>query len=88
VTIACPDFVATEIRERAFGADGRPLGVSPVQEAKVMTAETCARLILEGTARRERELILSGRGKVGLWLKLVAPGIIDRITRKAIDEGK
>ena len=53
-----------------------------------MTAETCARLILDGTARRERELILSGRGKLGLWLKLLAPSLVDRIARKAITEGK
>lgn len=88
VTIACPDFVATEIRERAFGPDGRSLEKSPVQEGKVMTAETCARLILEGAARRERELILSGRGKVGLWLKLLAPSLIDRIAKRAIEEGR
>ena len=88
VTIACPDFVATEIRERAFGPDGRPLEKSPVQEGKVMTAETCARLILEGAARRERELILSGRGKIGLWLKLLSPSLIDRIARKAIERGR
>ena len=88
VTIACPDFVATEIRERAFGPDGQPLKTSPIHEGKVMTAGTCARLILEGAARRERELILSGRGKLGLWLKLLAPSFIDRIARKAIAEGK
>lgn len=88
VTVACPDFVATEIRERAFGPDGKPLGTSPVMESKVMTAETCARLILDGAARRKRELILSGRGKLGLWLKLFAPGLIDRIAGKAIREGR
>ena len=88
VTIACPDFVATVIRERAFGPDGRPLEKSPVQEGKVMSAETCARLILEGAARRERELILSGRGKLGLWLKLLSPSLIDRIARKAIERGR
>jgi NAD(P)-dependent dehydrogenase (short-subunit alcohol dehydrogenase family) len=87
VTVACPDFVATEIRERAYGADGKPLGTSPVHEGRVMTAETCARLILDGAAARKRELILSGRGKLGLWLKLLAPGLVDRIARKAIDQG-
>ena len=87
VTVTCPDFVATEIRERAFGPDGKPLGVSPVKESKVMTAETCARLILKSAARRERELIPSARGKLGLWLKLFAPSVIDRIARKAIEEG-
>lgn len=88
VTVACPDFVTSEIRKRAFGADGRPLGDSPVQEGKVMSAETCARLILDGAARRQRELILSGRGKLGLWLKLLAPSLVDRIARKAIARGR
>jgi NAD(P)-dependent dehydrogenase (short-subunit alcohol dehydrogenase family) len=88
VTVACPDFVATEIRERAFGPDGAPLGTSPVQEARVMTAETCARLILAGAAERKRELIMSARGRLGLWLKLIAPGLIDRIARRAIDQGR
>jgi short-subunit dehydrogenase len=53
-----------------------------------MTAETCARLILRSAARRERELIPSARGKLGLWLKLLAPSLIDRIARKAIEEGR
>lgn len=88
VTVACPDFVTSEIRKRAFGADGRPLGDSPVREREVMSAATCARLILDGAAGRKRELILSARGKLGLWLKLLAPGLIDRIARKAIARGR
>jgi len=87
VTMAYPDFVATETREKALGADGKPIGTSPVREAEVMTAEECARRILRGAARRRRELILSTRGKLGLWLKLIAPGLIDRIARRAIARG-
>jgi short-subunit dehydrogenase len=94
VTVVCPDFVASEIRERAFGADGEPLrqvasgATRPVQEAKVMTAETCAGLIMEAVAARRRELILGTRGKLGLWLKLIAPGLIDRIALGAITRGR
>lgn len=88
VTVACPDFVATETRQRAFGADGRPLGESPVEEGRVMTAEECARRIIAGAARRKRELVMSTRGKLGLWLKLFAPGLVDRIARKAIERGR
>lgn len=88
VTIACPDFVATGIRENAFRPDGHALRVSPVQDDQVMPVETCARLILQGMARRDRELILSARGKLGLWLKLIAPSLIDRIARKAIEKGR
>jgi short-subunit dehydrogenase len=88
VTMAYPDFVATETRQRALGADGRPIGESPVREGEVMTAEECARQILRAAARRRRELIMSARGRVGMWLKLVAPGLIDRIARRAIDRGR
>ena len=38
VTLACPDFVLSEMHRRALGPDGRPLGVSPMQEARIMTA--------------------------------------------------
>jgi NAD(P)-dependent dehydrogenase (short-subunit alcohol dehydrogenase family) len=88
VTMAYPDFVATETRERALGADGKPLGTSPVREAEIMPAETCARLILRAAAARRRELIMTRRGKVGLWLKLLAPGLVDRIARRAIERGR
>ncbi len=87
VTIAYPDFVTSEIRERAFGADGKPLGTSPVRESEVMTAETCARLIVAAAAARRRELVM-GRGKILVWVKLIAPGIVDRTARKAIEAGK
>ena len=55
VTVAYPDFVATDVRARAFGPDGKPLGTSPVQEGKVMTADVCARRILAAAATRKRE---------------------------------
>ena len=88
VTLAYPDFVATETRLRAYGPDGYPLGASPVQEGQVMTAETCARLILRAAAGRKREVIMSLRGRVGQWLRLLAPGLIDRIARQAIEKGR
>jgi short-subunit dehydrogenase len=90
VTMVYPGFVATEIRERAFGPDGRPLGAgnSPVREREVMTAEECARQIVEAAASRRRELIMTARGKIGWILKLVAPTLVDRIAKKAIAEGK
>ncbi len=88
VTMAYPDFVATGIRERAFGPDGKPLGKSPVREAEVMSVETCARLILRAAAGRRRELVMSRRGRLGMWLKLLAPGLIDGMARRAIERGK
>jgi short-subunit dehydrogenase len=88
VTMTYPDFVATDVRKTAFGPDGKPLGESPVQEDKVMTAHVAACQILAAAAKRKREIIMSPRGKLGLWLKLLAPGLIDRIAKRAIARGK
>jgi short-subunit dehydrogenase len=88
VTMIYPDFVATETRKRALGADGKPIGKSPVRESEVMPAEKCAQLIIQAAAARKRELIMTWRGKVGLWIKLIAPGIVDRVAQKAIIEGR
>ncbi|HEY0783335.1 MAG TPA: SDR family oxidoreductase [Thermoanaerobaculia bacterium] len=88
VTVAYPDFVATEIRQRAFAVDGRPLGESPVRESEIMTAEVCARQIVAAAGARKREIVQSARGRVGLWLKVVAPGLVDRIARRAVERGK
>ena len=87
VTIVYPDFVTSEIRERAYGRDGRPLGKSPVREAEVMSAEECARLIVDAAGKRKRELLM-GRGPIGIWLKMLAPKLADNIARKAIATGK
>lgn len=84
VSVIAPDFVVTEIHKRAIGPDGEPLGTSPMQQSKIMTAEQCARQIVRAMEKRRRQLLMSTRGKLGMWLKLLAPGLIDRIAAKAI----
>ncbi|MGD8510468.1 MAG: SDR family oxidoreductase [Gammaproteobacteria bacterium] len=86
VTVVAPDFVVTQIHRRALGTDGRPLGETPMQESRIMTAERCAELIVDAMEKRQRLLITSRRGKLGRWVRLVAPGLIDRIAIKAIRE--
>ncbi len=86
VTVAAPDFVLSEIHRRAAGPDGRPLGESPMQEGKIMSAEECARRIVRAAARRDRLWIGSLRGRVGRFVKLLAPGVVDAIAAKAIRE--
>ena len=88
VTMIYPGFIATETRKRALGADGKPIGKSSVREDEVMSAERCAKLIIQAAATRKRELIMTWRGKVGLWVKLIAPGAVDRMVKKAIAEGR
>jgi hypothetical protein len=33
-------------------------------------------------------LVMSARGRLGRWVRLFAPGLIDRIAAKAVREGK
>jgi short-subunit dehydrogenase len=87
ITLACPDFVVSQIHRRALGPDGRPLGRTPMREARLLSAEACARRILAAARRRRRLAILSARGRVGRWVRLVAPGWIDRIAARAIARG-
>src|SRR5690242_18733888 len=76
VTMIYPGFVATGIRENATGPDGLPILVSPVREGEVMGAEECTRRIVLAMERREREVVMTARGRMGLWLKLLAPSLV------------
>lgn len=87
VTIAFPDFVASGMHTRSLGPDGRPLGHNPLQVDKLMSSETCAQLILDGAADRQRQIIMSTRSRFGQWLKLIAPGKVDDIAKRAIEKG-
>jgi short-subunit dehydrogenase len=88
VTMIYPGFVATGIRENATGPDGKSIMVSPVKEGEVMSVDDCARRIVKAIERREREVVMTARGKIGLWLKLLAPSLIDRIAKRAIERGR
>ena len=88
VTIAFPDFVASGMHTRSLGADGKPLGHNPLQVDKLMTSEECAGLIIDGTAARKRQIVMSNRSRFGQWLKLIAPGKVDQIAKRAIERGR
>lgn len=88
VTMVYPGFVSTGIRENATGPDGQAIKVSPVKEGEVMSPEECVRIILRAMETRQREEVMTFKGKVGQWLKLIAPGFVDDLARKAIERGR
>jgi short-subunit dehydrogenase len=85
VTMVYPGFVATGIRENATGPDGKPALLDPVDPAQVMSVDECARIAIAAIEGRRREAVLTARGKMALWLKLLAPALVDRIARRAIE---
>jgi short-subunit dehydrogenase len=87
VTIVCPGFVATDIASRAVGPGGKLLGKRSVIRSKVMPVEECARMIIDAAAARDRDLIMTLRGRVGQWIKLAMPSVVDRIAIKTLEQG-
>jgi short-subunit dehydrogenase len=84
VTVVFPGVVATNIRLHGYGADGKPAGTSGLKEERAMPVEDCVRQIIAALRARRRELVMTTQAKIGLWLKLIAPGIVDKMARAAL----
>ncbi len=84
VTVIYPGVVATEIRRHGLRGDGQPAGASGLDEANAMPVDVCARKIVKAVLRRRRELVMTSKGRFGLWLKLIAPRRVDNLARRAL----
>ncbi len=86
VTTAYPGVVATQIRYRGLNAQGVAAGSSGLKEDEAMRVEECAQLILRGMQAREREVVMSSKGKIGRFLKLLAPGLVEKMALAALKD--
>ena len=86
VTTAFPGVVATRIRHRGYNAKGEPAGSSGLKEDDAMSVEECARLILDGMTARKREVVMTARGKVGRFAKLIVPGMVEKMSLGALKD--
>ncbi len=86
VTTAYPGVVATQIRHRGFNAAGQAAGSSGLKEDDAMSVEDCARLILQGMDKRQRDVVMTGKGKLGRWLKLIAPARVEAMALAALKD--
>jgi len=86
VTTAYPGVVDTQIRYRGYNAAGGELGKSSLREEGAMPVAECARLIIDGMQARKREVVMTAKGKLGRWLKLLAPGLIEKMALNALKD--
>ena len=84
VCIVYPGVVATEIRRNGWNAKGETAGTSGLSEATAMSVEACAGLIVSAMRSRKREEVMSVKGKLGRWMKLIAPKKVDAMARAAL----
>lgn len=86
VTTAYPGVVATNIRHRGFNARGEAAGASGLKEDDAMPVEECARRILEGMDARKREVVMVAKARAGRFLKLIAPGWVEKQALAALKD--
>ncbi len=87
-TVICPFWVVTEFHERSMDKDGIPRGkekARAVHTDRMMTAEQCARVTLNAAIKRKRE-VLMGPGLFGIWMSMLAPGLMDWLVVKVFLE--
>ena len=86
VTIAFPGVVLTRIRYHGLNAKGEAAGSSGLREDNGMRVDHCVRLIIEGMQARKREVVMTTAGKLGRFIKLLAPGIVERMAMNALKD--
>ncbi len=79
VLTAAPGFTASNIRQTALAADGTSQGESPRDEGAMMSSEAVADEILKAVRQRRRTLVLTGQGKLTVFLNKLFPGITDKL---------
>ncbi|MEO7361356.1 MAG: SDR family oxidoreductase [Gemmatimonadaceae bacterium] len=88
VTVIYPSFVYSDDNARVISADGLAVG-SRAQKRRpgdAMSAVECARLTLNAVAKRKRHVLMTWRAKVGRVLKLISPGLVDKLAQSAVKQ--
>lgn len=83
VTLVCPGYVATKMRERALLGDGTVQGIDQAAGRQMLTAEQVAHRTLRAAARRRRLVKMGRETHLARWLSLFAPGLLERALQKA-----
>ena len=77
-----PGFTTSNIRNTALNSHGVGQGESPLDESKLMSAETCARYILNAIEKRKRVLVLTFTGKFTVFLNKFFPSLADKLVHR------
>lgn len=86
VTVIYPGFVFSEINTHALTPDGTPFGERGYvrKSGETMPTDECCRQILRAVHNRDRDLVMTWRGKFGRFLKLISPSLVDRMAQRVI----
>jgi short-subunit dehydrogenase len=88
VLVACPGFTTSNIRVAALAENGQAHGETSMEEGKMMSPEAVAENIVNGIAARKRTLVMTGQGKLTVWLNKLLPGLADNLVFKHFTKEK
>lgn len=88
VMVACPGFTTSNIRVAALAENGQAHGETSMEEGKMMSPEEVAEIILNGISARKRTLIMTGQGKLTVWLNKLLPALADNLVFKHFTKEK
>ena len=79
VLVVSPGFTASNIRKRSLTKDGTPQGDSPRKENEMMTAEAVANHVYRAVVTRKRDVTLTIKGKLAVWINKWWPSLADKL---------
>ena len=79
VLTAAPGFTASNIRHTALLADGKTQNDTPRDEGKMMTSQEVAHHLRKAVEQRRRTLVLTGQGKLTVFLNKWLPSLTDKL---------
>src|SRR5438477_55079 len=81
VTLVSPGFVESEIRRVDNSGRLQSAAREPIPAWLIMPAERAARQIVRAIGRRRREIVVTGHGKVAVFVQRHAPAVVSAVVR-------
>jgi short-subunit dehydrogenase len=82
VTVVCPGRILTSVSLHALTKDGTPHGEMDHGQASGITAETCARKIINAVRRNKREAYIGKKDLLMIYFKRYIPWLYYRLVSK------
>jgi short-subunit dehydrogenase len=81
VTLICPGYIRTNVSVNAITSDGSKYGKMDTNQAKGMSADECAKRILDAIYHKKEEVYMGGKEVLGVYLKRFFPRLLSKIIR-------
>ena len=86
VLMVNPNFTASNIRNTALSSDGSVQEENPLDEKKLMPAETVDSMTADAIEKKKRDLIITTQGKLTVLLNRLLPSFMDKMVYKHFEK--